>query len=504
MEHSLPPFTGIEPLSNSGKYCRLLKAQRYHQWWALKTLRPEYARMPMFRQALRKEFEIGSRFNSPTIVKYVGWEYVPEVGDYCIVEEYVDGITLKNYFAAHYTTKVKMGFKIVREIIQALECCSEQQVVHRDLKPDNIMLTRNGQNVKVIDFGLSDSPDFAILKIPAGNRNYMAPEQGVKGATVDFRTDMYALGKIMEEMHGPKRFDYIIHKCCAENPDRRYSSFDALRADLLKEVNRYRMRKHTKIALLLMPLLMVLAFVLGYSWVGGMVFGYKGSKQAPVGIPEVYYTDHTNYKDDPNYYHLYVPQYNCEIFFLRLSATVPGPISEDKAVDLGLSVKWAPFNLGCKQENLMVPGLLVGFGDAQGHRMSENVNDYCKGDVPIERDVVNRYWGGRWRMPTYREFYELVNRCQWRVVIENGHQPCFVVTGPNGNSIVMAGTGIRSGKWHMGGIVNGCYWTSNFGSDPNGDQAISLEMTRDYFRFRETRICLGLAIRPVLPYETKR
>ena len=69
-----------------------------------------------------------------------------------------------------------------------------------------------------------------------------------EGATVDFRTDMYALGKIMEEMHGPKRFDYIIHKCCAENPDRRYSSFDALRADLLKEVNRYRMRKHTKIA----------------------------------------------------------------------------------------------------------------------------------------------------------------------------------------------------------------------------------------------------------------
>ena len=96
MEHSLTPFTGIETLSNSGKYCRLLKAQRYHQWWALKTLRPEYARMPMFRQALRKEFEIGSRFNSPTIVKYVGWEYVPEVGDYCIVEEYGDGITLKD------------------------------------------------------------------------------------------------------------------------------------------------------------------------------------------------------------------------------------------------------------------------------------------------------------------------------------------------------------------------------------------------------------------------
>ena len=103
-------------------------------------------------------------------------------------------------------------------------------------------------------------------------------------------------------------------------------------------------------------------------------------------------------------------------------------------------------------------------------------------------------------MPTYHEFHELVNKCQWRVVIENGHQPCFVVTGPNGNSIVMAGTGIRRGKWYVGGIENGCYWTSDFGSDPAGNKAISFEMTRDYFKFKETTITFGLAIRPVLPY----
>ena len=120
-----PPFTGIELLSDSGKYCLVYKAQRFHQWWLLKKLRPEYAHQTMMRNALTKEFEIGSRFNHPSIVRYVGWEFVPELGDICIVEEWVDGITLKDYFREHRTTEVKTGFKIVREILLGLKVLVE-------------------------------------------------------------------------------------------------------------------------------------------------------------------------------------------------------------------------------------------------------------------------------------------------------------------------------------------------------------------------------------------
>ena len=498
-----PPFTGIELLSDSGKYCLVYKAQRFHQWWLLKKLRPEYAHQTMMRNALTKEFEIGSRFNHPSIVRYVGWEFVPELGDICIVEEWVDGITLKDYFREHRTTEVKTGFKIVREILLGLKALAEQQVVHRDLKPANIMLTNNGQNVKIIDFGLSDSTDFAVLKMAAGNRSYMAPEQMEKGAKVDFRADMYALGKMMKEMNGPMRFDHIINKCLEPNPGDRYPSYDALITDLMREVNRYHLRQRTKIALLLGPLLLALAFVMGYGWLGGKLLGFSGAKEALEGIPEVYYTDHTDYGADTNYHHIFLPKYNCDIYFLRPDATIPGPIDEAKAVDLGLSVKWAPFNLGCSRENLVMPGAQVGYGDVEGHNTSVNPADYHQGNVPLSKDPVHRYWGGGWRMPTYWEFYELVNKCQWRVVIENGHQPCFVVTGPNGNSIVLAGTGIRRGKRHHGAITAGCYWTSTYGSNPAGTRAIRFEMTRDYFKFKETSIEMGLAIRPVLPYPGK-
>ncbi|MDO4511193.1 MAG: serine/threonine-protein kinase [Bacteroidales bacterium] len=493
------PFTNIELIHDGNAFCQVFKAQRYNQWWALKTVKPEYAHDATCKNALYKEYKIGSQLDVFSIVRYVSWEWVPELGSCCIVMEYVDGVTLEE-FMKEQRVDLRLGHKISREIIVALMCCLGQQVVHRDLKPSNIMITRNGHNVKLIDFGLSDRDDISFLKIPAGNRKYMAPEQGVKGARVDFRADMYALGKIMREFNVPKRFNRIFDRCTDPDPEKRYPSYFALIDDLLRTLNRYRLQRHTIISLIVIPVMVIAAFVLGYGAMGGYVLGFGGKKQAYKGIPDAYYERDDKYANDERCVSFFMPKYNCDIYYLHHDAEIPGNISEGKAVDLGLSVKWAPFNFGCDHESLIMLGALVGYGDTTGHQIVPDAELYQHTNIKPENDIVRKVWGGNWRMPTYEEFRELLNKCQWRVIIENGHQPCFVVTGPNGKSIVMAGTGVRYRAKHLGAIVSGNYWTSNVGRRVDENRAICLTFTRDNFKFLEAEICYGLAIRPVLPY----
>ena len=104
-------FTNIEPMPKSGMYCRLYKALRFNQWWVLKTLKPEYAQNQSIRNALYKEYEIARNLDSPYIVRYMAWEFVQEVGDYCIVEEYIQGVTLDQYFTTP-NVGVKERYKV--------------------------------------------------------------------------------------------------------------------------------------------------------------------------------------------------------------------------------------------------------------------------------------------------------------------------------------------------------------------------------------------------------
>lgn len=492
-------FTNIEPMPKSGMYCRLYKALRFNQWWVLKTLKPEYAQNQSIRNALYKEYEIGRNLDSPYIVRYMAWEFVPEVGDYCIVQEYIQGVTLDQYFTTP-NVGVKERYKVFMEIVFGLKYCAQQQVVHRDLKPSNVMVTNNSANIKLIDFGLSDRPDFAILKMPAGSRRYMAPEQAVKGANVDFRADIYALGKIMENFNAPKRFEPIQRRCTDPDPDKRYQSFEELTNDLTKRMNLYRVRVRTLVAASLVLVFGAVAFSLGFGRLGGWVFGFKGEKQVYDRVPSVYYADTADYSDPSRYSCQLVPRYGCKIYTLRPGAKISGPIDEREAVDLGLSVNWAPFNLGCDHESLIMTGSLVGYGDSIGNITSGNPDDYPKGAVTPKSDIVRKHWGGDWRMPTFEEFRELVNKCQWRVVSEHGHHPCFVVTGPNGNSIVMNCTGYRYLGKHYEALYVGYYWTSTYGSNPNDDRAYYFSISVDNYRFGELTPIYGLAIRPVLPY----
>lgn len=179
-------------------HTRIFTATRYGKRYMLKCLKNDYLYTPIYRQALTKEFEIGLQLEHPNICHTIGMEEVENLGT-TIVMEYIDGDTLQ-YLIDQQLLTTEMAHKIAHELMDALEYMHNKQMIHRDLKPANIMVTHNGKNVKLIDFGLSDSDSFTILKLPAGTSGYIAPEQLLPGAKSDPQADIYSLGMVLLDM----------------------------------------------------------------------------------------------------------------------------------------------------------------------------------------------------------------------------------------------------------------------------------------------------------------
>ena len=136
-----------------------------------------------------------------------------------IVMEYVDGRTLKEFLSENPSRSVRES--VARQILEAIGYCHGKQIIHRDLKPSNILVTYNGNHVKLIDFGLSDSDSYAVLKEPAYTKAYAAPEQ-LAGEEIDNRADLYAFGLILKQLI-PNRYGRVARKCLQPRREKRYS-----------------------------------------------------------------------------------------------------------------------------------------------------------------------------------------------------------------------------------------------------------------------------------------
>ena len=244
-------------VSQSG-HTRLFTATKYGKRYVLKCLKKDFLYTPVYQQALTKEFEIGLELEHPNICRTLSLEQLPELGP-TIVMEHIDGETLKSLINRKALTH-ELAHKIILQLMNALEYIHSKQIIHRDLKPSNIMITHTGQHVKIIDFGLSDSDAFCILKHSAGTTGYIAPEQFMPDAKAEPRTDIFSLGIVIEEIAttiGDKKLEKIAKICTTHNHLLRPGSIEILRKRLLEKP------KNQNIIILLGCIVFLLAVAIG-------------------------------------------------------------------------------------------------------------------------------------------------------------------------------------------------------------------------------------------------
>ncbi|MEV0896963.1 Stk1 family PASTA domain-containing Ser/Thr kinase [Actinoplanes sp. NPDC049802] len=242
---------------------------------AIKMLRTDLARDATFQERFRREAQNSAALNHPAIVAvYDTGEEISATGEKLpfIVMEFVNGRTLKEVLAQEQRLQPRRALEIIADICAALEFSHRHGIIHRDIKPGNVMITQNGQ-VKVMDFGIaralaSGATTMTQTSAVIGTAQYLSPEQA-RGESVDARSDVYAAGCVLFELvighppfvgdspvsvayqhvredprtpssinrEVPPDIDAIVLKALAKNPLNRYQSAQEMRADALRAVS---------------------------------------------------------------------------------------------------------------------------------------------------------------------------------------------------------------------------------------------------------------------------
>ena len=237
---------------------------------AMKVLFPEFATDPAFVERFRREAQAAANLNHPNIVAVYDWGKVNNT--YYIAMEYVNGRTLADILKQSGTLTPMQVCDVMSEVASALISAHQNGVIHRDIKPGNILVSTTGQ-VKVADFGIARALGAGVEQgltqtgAVMGTATYFSPEQA-QGVSTDQRSDIYSLGVVMYEMLSgvapftgenavaiaykqvhenampldqrlasvPSEVAAIVAKCMEKSPDDRYSSAEEVRDELRRFV----------------------------------------------------------------------------------------------------------------------------------------------------------------------------------------------------------------------------------------------------------------------------
>ncbi|MCH4034417.1 MAG: Stk1 family PASTA domain-containing Ser/Thr kinase [Lachnospiraceae bacterium] len=237
------------------------KDHKLNRFVAVKILKQEFSDNANFVSKFRVEAQAAAGLMHPNIVNV--YDVGDEHGMYYIVMELVDGITLKKYIEKKSRLSAKEAVSIAIQVAMGLEAAHRNHIIHRDIKPQNIIISKDGK-VKVTDFGIAKAATSnTITSNVMGSVHYTSPEQA-RGGYSDERSDIYSLGitifemltgrvpfngettvaiaikHIQEPMPSPRDFvpdipvsvERIVLKCCEKSPDRRYQNITELIDDL--------------------------------------------------------------------------------------------------------------------------------------------------------------------------------------------------------------------------------------------------------------------------------
>lgn len=190
----------IELIGRGGMaYVYKAKDLKLNRFVAVKVLREEYTENEQFVKKFDRESQAAAGLSHPNIVSV--YDVGVQGNIYYIIMEYVDGITLKQYLDKKGYLDYKETTHFIIEIAKALKCAHEHKIIHRDIKPHNILLTKN-LVPKVADFGIAraiTSSTITMTNQTMGSVHYISPEQA-RGGFVDERSDIYSLGIMYYEL----------------------------------------------------------------------------------------------------------------------------------------------------------------------------------------------------------------------------------------------------------------------------------------------------------------
>lgn len=237
------------------------KDHRLNRYVAIKVLKPEYSTDKNFVTKFRGEAQSAAGLSHPNIVNV--YDVGEDNGLYYIVMELVEGITLKRFIERKGHLEVREAVGIAIQIAQGMEAAHAKHIIHRDIKPQNIIISREGK-VKVTDFGIAKAATSnTVTQNAIGSVHYLSPEQA-RGGYSDERSDIYSLGVTMYEIltgkvpfagdntvsvallhiqgeaepirdinpEVPESLEKIVEKCMQKKQERRYQSASELIADL--------------------------------------------------------------------------------------------------------------------------------------------------------------------------------------------------------------------------------------------------------------------------------
>ena len=173
------------------------KCHKLDRMVAIKVLKEEFCSDASFVEKFKMEAQAAARLSHPSIVNV--YDVVDEGDFHYIVMELVEGITLKSYILKKGVLGVKEAIGIALQVAQGIEAAHENGIVHRDIKPQNIIISMDG-TVKVADFGIARAASSHTMSATAvGSVHYISPEQA-RGGYCDARSDIYSFGVTMYEM----------------------------------------------------------------------------------------------------------------------------------------------------------------------------------------------------------------------------------------------------------------------------------------------------------------
>lgn len=281
-------YTDYEVIPSHG-YSLIVKCRKGEQTVILKGLKEENSKRTLLRNALKREFKQCQRLNHTGIVRYQGLVDVDGYG-LCIEEEFIEGRTLQAYLKEQHTDDEKIV--IVNQIADALRYVHNQGIAHRNLKPSNILITAQGNYVKLIDFSVLSLDD---VKATADTTRFMAPELKDETMTADGTADIYSLGTIMKVMGLTLAYSDVIKRCCAFKRSDRYANIDEFLADLNHEGSSFTMPTIGKgtVMVAVIAVVVIVLGVLTYNY-GGALLNQMGK----IDVSSVFKSDEETAPED--------------------------------------------------------------------------------------------------------------------------------------------------------------------------------------------------------------